>query len=128
MSLFIKLPKPDRQQTQLAYRIKYWPLIDLSAAAIYLISMHKRFHIEKRVLLACCNEGKNTLTWRGRVYNVVWAYNNMPTEMEWDKVEESRFITMELRTSSAIAGYSVAILSFELPSDRLKAYKNGELS
>ena len=127
MSLFLTLPEPDRQQTQLAYRIKYWPLAELSAAAIELIRMHKRFSIEKRVIVACCDESKNTLTWRGRIYSIVWAYNNMPTEMEWDKVEESRFITMELRTSPAIAGYYVAILSFDLPSDRLKAHKNGEL-
>lgn len=128
MSLFLKLAEPDRQQTQLAYRIRYWPFIELSAAAIELISSHKRFSIEKRVILACCCEAKNTLTWRGWVYSIVWSYNNMPTEMEWDKVEESRLITMELRTSPAIAGYCVAILSFDLPSDRLKAHKNGELS
>jgi hypothetical protein len=127
MSLFLKLPEPDRQQTQLAYRIKYWPFAELSIAACYLISLHKRFYIEKRVVLACCNESKNALTWRGTIYNIVWAYNNMPTEMEWDRVEEGRFITMELRTSPAIAGYYVAILSFDLPSDRLKAHKNGEL-
>lgn len=127
ITLFKAMPQPDRYQTQLAHRVKYWPMAELSPAAKELIKYQKKIYLRKQVLLDACNYELNILTHGFRKWHIVWAYNNMPTQQEWDRCGAERFISVELRASPAIEDYSVAILSWELPSERLISYARGEL-
>lgn len=128
MSLFRKLPSPDRQQTQLAYRIKYWPWHELAKSARELVNYRQGIYLKVKQLELACNLEMTKLTLSRREWLIVWAYNNIPTEVEWAKQNSERLIRVELRCSVAIPEHAVAILSFELPSERLKAVAAGELS
>lgn len=116
--LFKHLPKPDRQQTMLAYRIKYWPFSELSPAAKALIVANKKIYMPKYKVLSQCNETLETLERNGNQFQIVWAFNNVPTEKEWDGKSDSYLISVDFRWSAAIPGGRVALLSFELPSSR----------
>lgn len=116
--LFKSLLKPDRQQTQLAYKVKYFPFAELSPAAKELIVWGKTVYFRKQELEDRLNEAKTLLTYNGKDYVILWAYNNIPTEMEWDGKSESFLIRVELRASPAIPEFAVAILNFELASSR----------
>lgn len=126
-ALFKTLPAPDRQQTQLAYRVHYWPWNELSDTGKDLVTWRKKLYMQKGTLLDQCEEGLTILNSQGRQWHICWAYNNMPTQDEWERNDNKRLISVELRASPAIADYAVAILSWELPSERLQAIKNGEL-
>ena len=125
--LFIKLPNPDRQRTQLAYKIKFFPWAMLTPAAKELIRNHKEFYLSKELIEQHATEDKNFLIWEGRRYAIQWVFNNLPTEQEWLRSKPTRVIRVELRNSPAIPEYGVAILSFELPHEKLAAYAAGEL-
>lgn len=127
ITLFKALPAPDRHQTQLAHRVKYWPMNELSPAAKELIKYQKKIYLRKSALLDACNDELNILTYGLRKWHIVWAYNNMPTQQEWDRAGDNRLISIEFRASPAIADYAVAILSWELPSERLIPHAQGEL-
>ena len=115
MSLFKILETPDRQQTQLAYKVKYFPQSQLTPGALDLICWKKSAYMHKHTILAACTDDLNFLTIKGRVYKIVWAYNCVPTEQEWNGKSDSFLIKVELRCSPAIPEYAVAILNFELP-------------
>ena len=115
MSLFKILETPDRQQTQLAYKVKYFPQSQLTPGALDLICWKKSAYMHKHTILAACTDDLNFLTITGRVYTIVWAYNCVPTEQEWNGKSDSFLIKVELRCSPAIPEYAVAILNFELP-------------
>lgn len=115
MSLFRTLPAPDRQQTQLAYKVKYFPQSQLTPGALDLICWKKTTYLPKHAIIAACTDDLNFLTIKGRVYKIVWAYNCIPTEQEWNGKTDKFLIRIELRCSPAIAEYAVAILNFELP-------------
>lgn len=118
----------DRTQTQLAYRIRYWPYNQLSKAARDLIRSFKLFYLRKDQLLARCNAERNRLTFNGVDYQIVWEYNNMPTEKEWNGKTDSFLVHVELRGSPVIEGYYAALLSFKLPSSTLSAHSRGEMT
>lgn len=116
MSLFQSLPTPDHQRTMLAYRVKHWPNSELSSAARGKIISNKLRYMPKRDLLAACNEHKTHMMVGNRRYAIAWAWNNIPTELEWDKKSDSYLIRVELRCSPLIKEGYLALLSFELPS------------
>lgn len=116
MSLYQSLAKPDRQKTMLAYRVKHWPLSELSQAARERIISNRVIYLPKRQILESCNDPLTELRWKAYDYTIAWAWNNIPTEQEWDKKSDSYLIRVELRWSPLIAGGNVALLSFELPS------------
>lgn len=126
-TLFKTMPAPDRHQTQLAYRVHYWPHSELSESAKELIHWRKRIYLTKAQILDSCNADLNILHRSGTDWRICWAYNNMPTQQEWDRCGESRLISVELRVSPAIQERAVAILSWELPSERFAAHARGEL-
>ncbi len=128
MALFKHMTAPDRQQTQLAYRVKYWPYKELSAAAKELVAYHKFVVLTKELILARCSDDLCDFTYNMRPYKILWAYNNQPTQQEWEASDGKRQINVELRCSAAIDSFAVAILSFGLPSERLTAHKNGEFA
>lgn len=114
MALFKFLSIPDRKQTQLAYRIKYWPRAELSDTAKDLICWHKMVYMRKREIIAACMPGFETLTYKNKDFKIVWAYNNIPTELEWNGKTDEFLIRVELRCSPAIDDFAVAVLNFEL--------------
>jgi len=114
MALFKFLATPDRQQTQLAYRVKFWPKSELTEGAKQLICWSKTVYLRKRQILAACMPDFETLVYKDRSYKIVWAYNNIPTEQEWDGKTDEFLIRVELRCSPAIDDFAVAILNFEL--------------
>jgi hypothetical protein len=111
MTLFNKIT--DRQHTQLAYRVKYWPFNKLSEAAKELISWKSHKLIKKIDIELHCSETKEALYYRGRLYKILWAYNNVPTENEWNRHEDQELIYCEFRTSPAIPELAVVVLSFQ---------------
>jgi hypothetical protein len=124
--LFNPSLKPNRQATQLAYRVHYWPYAELSAPARSLLLHRKHIYLTKQQVLESCNADLNTLHSGGRDWAICWAYNNMPTRLEWDRSDSRRIISVEFRCSPAIPEYAVAILSWELPSERLAAAARGD--
>lgn len=129
MALFKLLPAPDRQATQLAYRVKYWPYQELSSAARSLLHRQRAVYLRKSDILKRVNPSMTKLAdTQGNLYDIVWAYNNMPTEAEWNKWHDSSFLACEFRRSPAIDSYGVAILSFDLPSARCIPHNRGEFA
>lgn len=118
--LFKAMTKPDRQQTQLAYRVKYWPFKELSDAAKQLICFRKSVFFTKNSIETACDEAKITMLYKGREWKIVWAFNNPPTEEEWKRKTDNFNIRAEFRCSAAIPEFAVVILNFELPSDLLR--------
>lgn len=125
MSLFKLLSKPDRQQTQLAYMLRYWPYAELPRAGRELLRKQVKRYLHKQTVLAGVSPDGLSLSWHGRDYRIVWAYNNVPTETEWNNRDALSFIACEFRTSPAIEGFAVVILSFDLPSTRLIPHSQG---
>ena len=116
--LFKKLAKPDRQQTQLAYKVKYFPYNELPQSGKDLVVWKRNIYMRKQELEDRLDETKTLLNYQGKDYVILWAYNNIPTVMEWEGKSESFLIRIELRASPAISEYAVAILNFELASSR----------
>lgn len=116
--LFKTLLKPDRQQTQLAYKVKFFPFNELSDAAKELVAWKKTVYMRKSDIEDRLDETKTKLTYNCKDYVIVWAYNNIPTEQEWEGKTDRFNIRVELRASPAIPEFAVAILNFELASSR----------
>jgi len=116
MSLFLKLSTPDRQKTQLAYRIKYWPIHELSDTAKSLCQYNVRVVMSKAAITVALSEQATAIFYKAMWHSIVWVHNNMPTELEWGKVPDNQLIYVNFRGSPAIESYRVAILSFELPN------------
>ena len=106
----------DRQQTQLAYKIKYFPYDDLSQTAKDLIPWKHHTYIKKIDIELHCNETKEAMYYKGRLYRIVWAYNSIPTEAEWNKRSDQELIRCEFRYSPAIPEGKIILLSFWQPA------------
>lgn len=102
----------DRQQTQLAYRVRYFPFAKLSDVAKELIKWRHHTYIKKSVLLEQCNDTLEIMYYKGRPYKIVWAYGSVPTEKEWNKLSDDFLIKCEFRASPAIKETAVVVLSF----------------
>lgn len=113
MALFNKLPAPDRSKTQLAYMLNYYPAAQLPANTVSShIAWSKKLHIPKTTLLSMCNEELTTMRIKTSSldFKLQWAFNNVPTELEWQRKGGGYLITVELRISP-ITG-PIALLSF----------------
>lgn len=115
MALFKTLAAPDRTQTQFAHKLKYWPMAKLQASHKELLRYERKLLLRKREIEERMHEDGNVLSYGPNTFNVVWAYNNMPTEQEWSSKSDDFLIFVELRRSPAIDCFAVAILSFDLP-------------
>jgi hypothetical protein len=112
MSLFTKVH--DRQRTQLAYKVNYYPWQVLPAAAKELIVWRRGLILTKSMIVAGLSDDLTTFTFKQRPYKVVWAYNNTPTEDEWNKKSDNFHMHVDLRCSPAIPEFAVAVLDFQL--------------
>jgi hypothetical protein len=100
----------------LAYRVKHWPLSELSPVAKSKLVSNKLVYLPKQMILDNCNEERTHMFFKNRRYAIAWAWNNIPTELEWDKKSDSCLIRIEFRVSPLIKEGYLALLSFELPS------------
>lgn len=117
MSLFQLLTRPDSSKTQLAYKVKYWPIGQLGFAAKELIVLNKLVYLRKRTILANLDETKEHLFYNDQKFKIVWGYNNVPTEQEWNGKTDDWLIRCEFRWSGLFPDGPIVILSFSLPSD-----------
>lgn len=123
MSLFQSLSQPDPRKTMLAYRVKHWPWQELSLAGRERTVANRLVYLPKQRLLELCNETLTRVTIDNYDWHINWAWNNIPTEEEWNKKSDKYLIRIELRISPLIPNARAAILSFGLPSERdLLAY------
>ena len=113
MNLFQSLTKPDRKKTMLAYRVKYWPNSELSQVAKSKLVSNRVMYLPKWQILANCDDAKMHMWVAGTRYQIAWAWNNIPTEREWDKKSDNYLIRVERRISPLIEGGYLALLSFE---------------
>ncbi len=109
--LFKPMAVPNRTETQLAYKLKYFPSAFLSAAAKRLIYKTEKLSFPKGILAKYLDPVDPYFLASGKDYKIVWAFNNIPTEQEWNKLSEDQDITIELRKSPAIPEKYVAIFS-----------------
>lgn len=121
--LYKKLAKPNASQTQLFYKLQYWPATRLSDKAKLLCHSRRAVMLPKHVLLDCMNKELTHIympNFAGALsYRIVWAYNNIPTEQEWDKKSGNYLISVEFRTFVHCQHEPVAIFSFGYCSDEL---------
>lgn len=105
----------DRSQTMFAYRIKFWPWVNLSETARKLVRKHVIVTASTQSVeneLMATEDGCYLL--RGEhMYKVVWAFNCVPTKTEWKQHGEESLVTVEFRESAAIPERRVAILRFK---------------
>mgnify|MGYP000750750490 CR=1 FL=1 len=102
---------PNRAETQLAYKLKYFPSAFLSAAAQRLLFRNHIVPLTKALVIEHINTARTHLFFGGKEYKIVWAHNNIPTEQEWEKLSADQNIVVELRKSPAIPERYVAIFS-----------------
>lgn len=113
--LYKNLLFPDRHQTQLAYRIKFWPWTELSESGRKLVYSNKTQVVNCQWLednISAGDWGDSFLLRGTQYYEVVWAFNCVPTKLEWEAAKPDGKITVEYRRSPAIKDKRVAILRF----------------
>lgn len=103
----------DRTATQLAYTVKYSPFNELTPQAKQLISWRRALVMRKEQFVRGLDEEMTTYTYINRKYLIVWANNNVPTQIEWERKSPRFLLTVDMRFSPAIKELAVAILSFK---------------
>ena len=101
----------NRQETQLAYKVKFYPYDELSDKAKELIILRKQSYFRKSRILEFIDESLEYFNYRSTDYQIVWQYNNIPTQEEWEKKSDNYLIHVDFRFSPALAK-PVAIFSF----------------
>lgn len=110
--LFKPMAVPNRAETQLAYKLKYFPSVFLSAAAKKLVYSTQSVVMSKAAILYRTDPPHDFIQFDNKAYKIVWAFNNIPTEEEWDKFSDSKGIHIEFRKTPAVPEKYVAIFSF----------------
>ena len=102
----------DRKQTQLAYRVKFFPWQVLTEAAKELVTRRAHTYMRKAKFLSNCNEELTTFYYDNIHYTIVWEYNNIPTRAEWERRTDGYLVHLDMRISPAVDCHAVAIISF----------------
>jgi hypothetical protein len=110
--LYRPLATPDRSQTQLAFKLRYYPRRALNSNACKFIWNTIHITLTKAQVIEHLNADRTAIFFRGQYIPIVWQFNNIPTEGEWNKYHDSDFIDIEYRKSALIPGKYVAIFSF----------------
>jgi hypothetical protein len=115
-------PVDDRQQTMLAYKASYYPYYTLNDAC--QIRWHHILMLTKAQILSRCNEELTEIEWvdklhdsrfeRSKPFRIHWAYNNIPTQREWEQLLDSTVFVVDYRISPLIkdGGGRVCLFSF----------------
>lgn len=108
--LFNTAKDQDNLDTSFVYGINFYPRATLNFAQKTFIAWNKTVVITKANLLLLCNEDLNKIKLRepknkkdvGDPFQINWAYNNQPTETEWNKIPSDRKFQLEYRISGLI--------------------------
>lgn len=100
--LYQALDKPDRSKTQLMYFAIYMPTIVLPDSASKLIAWKHKKMLYKNQILDCLNEDMTKITFAppnkaAQQWDICWAFNAIPTQMEWERKSSSYIISCEFR-------------------------------
>lgn len=114
--------------TQLTFALKYFPMSALSPVAKSKVIFNRYEFMTKKQVEELCNEDKNRLLFSTEphqdpersTWKIVWANNNMPTQLDWAVVDPERRIKVELRVTSQWG--RVAILSFASPDPKFRQH------
>lgn len=114
-TLYLSLDMPDRSKTQLFYAANYFPKRELSEAAARLVCWSSKKMLYKGMVLAALNEEMTTLRYapshkQSQEWNIHWAFNAIPTQIEWERKSISFIIECEFRV--LVDGTKIVLLSF----------------
>lgn len=104
--------------SQLTFAVKFFPMSALTTEQRKDVLFNRYEFLTKMQVEELCNEYKNKLYFSTEphqdacraTWEIVWANNNMPTELAWKAVAPERKLKVELRVSRTWG--RVAILSF----------------
>lgn len=113
--LFLELDQPDRSKTQLAFAANYIPAPLLSEYAKKLISWQFKKKLYKGQILATLNDDMTHMTYAPRNkhlqdWAINWAYNAIPTQIEWERKSTGYIIDCDFRVIAN--GAKIVLLSF----------------
>lgn len=113
--LYLCLDIPDRSKTQLAYAANYFPTNELSDAAKNLISWSTKKQLYKSMIVAGLTEDMTQLRYApynkpAQLWAIHWRYNNIPTQIEWERKNAGYIIEAEFRVIAD--GTKIVLLSF----------------
>jgi hypothetical protein len=97
----------SRHETMLAYEANYFPHWHIKAAHKIVFSRVRYF--TKTEILNHCNEDLTAMNlfptdrlFTEQVFQIHWAYGNIPTKTEWDGYHNDRVFCVEFRISPLI--------------------------
>lgn len=100
-------PVLDRQQTMLAYEAQYFPYWHINEHH-KLVFQHVTF-LRKDQVLNRCNADMTTMhhlpldrRFPEKEFAIRWAYNNRPTELEWERIYQASYLVCDYRISPLI--------------------------
>lgn len=108
--LYKPMALSNSRETQLSYKLTYFPFRSLSTAARRYISHRKSMAFTKQELLGMMDEQLTHMLYEGKQYKIGWGFNNIPTKREWDKLKDTDELYVELRICSPTLCGNVAIL------------------
>ena len=109
--LYKKLDKPNAHATQLAYRVRYWPYAALAEYARKMICWKQHGYIPKQSFIDMLNEDMTHVFYNNQEWQITWAYNNIPTQIEWEKFKGS--IHVQFRVSPLFDRKNICLLDFD---------------
>lgn len=112
------LYRNDSEYTQETFAAKYFPMSALTNAVRKDVLFNRYEFLTKKQLEELCNEDKNKLYFSTEAHEdpvratwaIVWANNNMPSELAWSCTDSDKKLKVELRVSRTWG--RIAILSF----------------
>jgi hypothetical protein len=101
----------SRKKSTASYEVNYYPDNHLTYGKDLLV-WSKRIRATKEQVLALCNEQKTAFWYDSKWWGIHWAFNNIPTEIEWNKITvDSRFyIYLRISPASSDRDGRLAIL------------------
>lgn len=110
--------KGSSNSSQLDYKLTYWPRHMLGPQARSLIYQETGPRpIRKENFLAGCNSDLTKFTNLDTTYKIVWLFNNVPSQEEWERKSGSYLLTVSTREFKHSSREDVIILSFCSPTE-----------
>jgi hypothetical protein len=84
----------------LCYQATYYPPARIQLA--HKLSWQKQFTMTKQDLLDRFDAETNRITVGSMTFPIAWQYNEVPTKVEWDKLDDSSVFVVDCRVGSLI--------------------------
>jgi len=100
------------KRSMLAYEATFFPSTKLSKEKHRIAWFHSSM-MDKNEIIQRCNEEYTEITLPVRgcaTFPIYWAYNSVPTRMEWIKMSDNSLFVIEARVSGLIAGGRAALI------------------